>query len=50
MKNRRGIGIVALMLIQALLEINRKEEAKKFYERAIAIAPHNGRPLSLRIE
>ena len=49
LKIKHGIGIVAPMLIQALLDVNQREEAKQFYNRAIAIAPHNGRLLSLRI-
>ena len=48
LKIKRGIGIVAPMLLRTLLDTQRKKEAKDFYKRAINICPKDRKLLALR--
>ena len=48
LRNRRGMGIVTPVLIQTLVKLGRGDEALAYCQRALAIAPKNGRLLKLR--
>ena len=47
LKNKRGIGVVTTILIETLLQLNQREQALSFCQRALSIAPNNKRILKL---
>ena len=47
LKNRYGIGIVTPPLIEAFLQLDRREQAITYCQRALAIAPNNRRLLNM---
>lgn len=50
LKNRKGVGIVAPVLIETLRDLGRRDEAMEICTRALAIAPADERLLRLKRE
>ncbi len=47
LKNTHGIGVVATTLIKTLLQLNQREQAISYCQRALLIDPNNRRLLKL---
>jgi tetratricopeptide (TPR) repeat protein len=48
LRNRKGVGIVAPILVEALMSLGRTEDASAICERALSIAPEHRRLLQLK--
>ena len=48
LENRLGLGIVTPKLVKALVSLGRNNDALAYYQRALAISPHNQHLLKLR--